>query len=51
MYFIFYSNIHDAAVLVGFRILAGEENVLFSKASVGPTQPPVQWARGEATGA
>ena len=41
----------DAAVRVVFRIPAGEENFLFSKVAVGPTQPPVQWVRGEATGA
>ena len=51
MYFLFYINIHDAAVLVRFRISAGEKNVLFSKAAVGATQPPVQWVRSEATGA
>jgi hypothetical protein len=51
MYFIFYSNIHDAAVPVRFRIPAGEEHFLFSKAAVGPTEPPAPWVRCVATGA
>jgi len=36
MYFICYSNIHDVALLVGFRIPAGEEIFSFLKRLLGP---------------
>ena len=55
MYFIFYSNKHDATVLVGFRIPAGETHFLFPKAAIGPNGYGVKlpgrevdyWSRNE----